>query len=108
MIPTIPSRHADVAFPLTREVEDGRSPGHGAEGRRGASEAFPDARRHAPRLPVPTFNRVPPEPSLDSAPQDQTAAGEGFVDPGDGHVHLLRNETGAPARRLLSRSFRKT
>jgi len=24
-------------------------------------------------------------------------AGEGFVDPGDGHVHLLRNETAAPA-----------
>jgi quercetin dioxygenase-like cupin family protein len=24
-------------------------------------------------------------------------AGEGFVDPGDGHVHLLRNETNAPA-----------
>ena len=24
-------------------------------------------------------------------------AGEGFVDPGDGHVHLLRNETSAPA-----------
>ena len=24
-------------------------------------------------------------------------AGEGFVDPGDGHVHLLGNETGAPA-----------
>ena len=24
-------------------------------------------------------------------------AGEGFVDPGDGHVHLLRNETGGPA-----------
>jgi quercetin dioxygenase-like cupin family protein len=24
-------------------------------------------------------------------------AGEGFVDPGDGHVHLLRNETTAPA-----------
>ena len=24
-------------------------------------------------------------------------AGEGFVDPGGGHVHLLRNETGAPA-----------
>ena len=24
-------------------------------------------------------------------------AGEGFVDRGDGHVHLLRNETGAPA-----------
>jgi quercetin dioxygenase-like cupin family protein len=24
-------------------------------------------------------------------------AGEGFVDPGDGHVHLLRNESGAPA-----------
>jgi quercetin dioxygenase-like cupin family protein len=24
-------------------------------------------------------------------------AGEGFVDPGDGHVHLLRNETDAPA-----------
>jgi quercetin dioxygenase-like cupin family protein len=23
--------------------------------------------------------------------------GEGFVDPGDGHVHLLRNESGAPA-----------
>jgi quercetin dioxygenase-like cupin family protein len=23
--------------------------------------------------------------------------GEGFVDPGGGHVHLLRNETGAPA-----------
>ena len=23
--------------------------------------------------------------------------GEGFVDPGDGHVHLLRNETSAPA-----------
>jgi quercetin dioxygenase-like cupin family protein len=23
--------------------------------------------------------------------------GEGFVDPGDGHVHLLRNETAAPA-----------
>jgi hypothetical protein len=25
------------------------------------------------------------------------AAGEGFIDPGDGHVHLLRNETAAPA-----------
>jgi quercetin dioxygenase-like cupin family protein len=25
------------------------------------------------------------------------AAGEGFVDQGDGHVHLLRNETNAPA-----------
>jgi quercetin dioxygenase-like cupin family protein len=24
-------------------------------------------------------------------------AGEGFVDPGDGHVHLLRNDSGAPA-----------
>lgn len=24
-------------------------------------------------------------------------AGEGFVDPGNGHVHLLRNESGAPA-----------
>jgi quercetin dioxygenase-like cupin family protein len=24
-------------------------------------------------------------------------AGAGFVDPGDGHVHLLRNESGAPA-----------
>jgi quercetin dioxygenase-like cupin family protein len=24
-------------------------------------------------------------------------AGEGFVDPGDGHVHLLRNESAAPA-----------
>ena len=24
-------------------------------------------------------------------------AGEGFIDPGDGHVHLLRNETSAPA-----------
>jgi quercetin dioxygenase-like cupin family protein len=24
-------------------------------------------------------------------------SGEGFVDPGDGHVHLLRNETDAPA-----------
>jgi quercetin dioxygenase-like cupin family protein len=24
-------------------------------------------------------------------------AGEGFVDPGDGQVHLLRNESGAPA-----------
>jgi quercetin dioxygenase-like cupin family protein len=24
-------------------------------------------------------------------------AGQGFVDPGDGHVHLLRNETAAPA-----------
>ena len=24
-------------------------------------------------------------------------AGEGFVDPGDGHVHLLRNESGVPA-----------
>jgi quercetin dioxygenase-like cupin family protein len=24
-------------------------------------------------------------------------AGQGFVDPGDGHLHLLRNETGAPA-----------
>jgi quercetin dioxygenase-like cupin family protein len=24
-------------------------------------------------------------------------AGDGFVDPGDGHVHLLRNETDAPA-----------
>jgi quercetin dioxygenase-like cupin family protein len=24
-------------------------------------------------------------------------AGEGFVDPGDGHVHLLRNETDSPA-----------
>lgn len=24
-------------------------------------------------------------------------AGEGFVDPGDGHVHLLRNESGAAA-----------
>ena len=24
-------------------------------------------------------------------------AGQGFVDPGDGHVHLLRNESGAPA-----------
>jgi quercetin dioxygenase-like cupin family protein len=24
-------------------------------------------------------------------------AGQGFVDPGDGHVHLLRNETDAPA-----------
>jgi quercetin dioxygenase-like cupin family protein len=24
-------------------------------------------------------------------------AGEGFVDPGDGHVHLLRNETDGPA-----------
>jgi quercetin dioxygenase-like cupin family protein len=24
-------------------------------------------------------------------------AGEGFVDPGDGHVHLLRNESSAPA-----------
>jgi hypothetical protein len=23
--------------------------------------------------------------------------GEGFVDPGDGHLHLLRNETTAPA-----------
>jgi hypothetical protein len=23
--------------------------------------------------------------------------GEGFVDPGDGYVHLLRNETSAPA-----------
>jgi len=23
--------------------------------------------------------------------------GEGFVDPGDGDVHLLRNESGAPA-----------
>jgi quercetin dioxygenase-like cupin family protein len=25
-------------------------------------------------------------------------AGQGFVDPGDGHVHLLRNESGAPAQ----------
>jgi quercetin dioxygenase-like cupin family protein len=25
-------------------------------------------------------------------------AGEGFVDPGGGHVHLLRNETDAPAQ----------
>jgi hypothetical protein len=24
-------------------------------------------------------------------------AGDGFIDPGDGHVHLLRNETDAPA-----------
>jgi quercetin dioxygenase-like cupin family protein len=24
-------------------------------------------------------------------------AGQGFVDPGNGHVHLLRNESGAPA-----------
>ena len=24
-------------------------------------------------------------------------SGEGFVDPGDGHIHLLRNETDAPA-----------
>jgi quercetin dioxygenase-like cupin family protein len=24
-------------------------------------------------------------------------AGQGFIDPGGGHVHLLRNETGAPA-----------
>ena len=24
-------------------------------------------------------------------------AGEGFVDPGGGHIHLLRNESGAPA-----------
>lgn len=24
-------------------------------------------------------------------------AGEGFIDPGDGHVHLLRNETGSQA-----------
>jgi hypothetical protein len=25
------------------------------------------------------------------------SAGEGFVDPGDGHVHILRNEAGVPA-----------
>jgi quercetin dioxygenase-like cupin family protein len=28
------------------------------------------------------------------------AAGEGFVDPGDGHVHILRNEAGAPAETI--------
>jgi hypothetical protein len=27
-------------------------------------------------------------------------AGEGFVDPGSGHVLLLRNETGAPAETI--------
>jgi quercetin dioxygenase-like cupin family protein len=27
-------------------------------------------------------------------------AGEGFIDPGGGHVHLLRNETGAPAETI--------
>jgi quercetin dioxygenase-like cupin family protein len=27
-------------------------------------------------------------------------AGEGFVDPGDGHVHMLRNESGAPAEKV--------
>jgi quercetin dioxygenase-like cupin family protein len=27
-------------------------------------------------------------------------AGAGFVDPGGGHVHLLRNETGAPAETI--------
>lgn len=27
-------------------------------------------------------------------------AGEGFLDPGDGHVHILRNESGAPAETI--------
>ena len=27
-------------------------------------------------------------------------AGDGFIDPGSGHVHLLRNETGAPAETI--------
>jgi quercetin dioxygenase-like cupin family protein len=27
--------------------------------------------------------------------------GEGFVDPGDGHVHVLRNETSAPAETVV-------
>jgi quercetin dioxygenase-like cupin family protein len=27
-------------------------------------------------------------------------AGAGFIDPGSGHVHLLRNETGAPAETI--------
>jgi quercetin dioxygenase-like cupin family protein len=28
------------------------------------------------------------------------AAGAGFIDPGSGHVHMLRNETGAPAETI--------
>jgi len=28
------------------------------------------------------------------------SAGQGFVDPGDGHVHILRNETGVPAETI--------
>jgi quercetin dioxygenase-like cupin family protein len=27
-------------------------------------------------------------------------AGDGFIDPGSGHMHLLRNETGAPAETI--------
>jgi quercetin dioxygenase-like cupin family protein len=28
------------------------------------------------------------------------SAGDGFLDPGSGHVHMLRNETGAPAETI--------
>jgi hypothetical protein len=28
--------------------------------------------------------------------------GEGFIDPGDGHVHLVRNESGAPAETVAT------
>ena len=32
------------------------------------------------------------------APGTSTTTGEGFLDPGDGQVHILRNESGAPPR----------
>jgi quercetin dioxygenase-like cupin family protein len=34
-------------------------------------------------------------------------AGEGFVDDGDGHVHLLRNETAAPAETVAVQFLRQ-
>jgi quercetin dioxygenase-like cupin family protein len=34
-------------------------------------------------------------------------AGEGFVDDGDGHVHLLRNETSAPAETVAVQFLRQ-
>jgi hypothetical protein len=42
-------------------------------------------------------NYVGDDPSC--TPHTYTA-GEGFIDPGGGDVHLLRNETGAPAETI--------
>jgi quercetin dioxygenase-like cupin family protein len=35
-----------------------------------------------------------------SCPPHTYSAGAGFLDPGGGHVHMLRNETGAPAETI--------